>query len=248
MCLIVLHWQPGEQLYVSANRDEFYQRQASPLGQWDDYPTLYAGRDLNQGGTWLGINQARHFAALTNVRVMGVEPPNPPSRGELVTQFLTGNQSADEFSQTLLERATDYAPFNLLISDQQQLWYISNYPKANRQEVPAGTHVLSNAQLNIAWPKTELARNQLNHWLNSNKDIEELALLLKHSYPFADEQLPDTGVGLPLERLLSAQFIRSDNYGTRCSTGMILTPKRAELLEVTWDAEGQESVRQNIVI
>lgn len=249
MCLIVFYWQPGKELLLSANRDEFYARKAAPLQQWQDHPNIYAGRDLSQGGTWLGVNQQRSFAALTNVRALGVGPKNPPSRGELVQQFLNSGLSAQEFSQQLLAKAHEYAPFNLLICDQQQLWYLSNYPKTNSFAVSSGTHVLSNAQLDIFWPKAELACNQLNQQLNQD-DIttEKLALLLNHRQTFADEQLPNTGVGLELERMLSAQFIQSENYGTRCSTGVILTPQKACITEISWDNQGTQTGSQYIAI
>lgn len=248
MCLIVFHWQPGKQLVVSANRDEFYQRDAAPLSQWSDYPNIYAGRDLSQGGTWLGVNQHHRFAALTNVRAFGVSPSNPPTRGELVQQFLNSGSSAQDFSQQLSQRAHHYAPFNLILSDTQQLWYISNYPTINFYEVTPGTHVLSNAQLDVMWPKAELACNQLNQWLTQPQDLDKLASLLNHQQIFMDEQLPNTGVGLEMERLLSAQFIRSENYGTRCSTGVMITPTQAKITEITWDKQGTETQRQKLII
>lgn len=242
MCLIVFHWQPGKQLVVAANRDEFLQRPAAPFSQWQDAPHIYAGRDLSQNGTWLGINQQRDFAALTNVRVFNTGPSNPPSRGELVKQFLSRNsQSAQQWANSLLAKAANYAPFNLLVCDNQELWCISNYPEPSAIKVSAGTHVLSNAQLNTPWPKAQLACEQLNQWLSQPQNSLELAQLLSRKEVYPDEQLPSTGVSLEMERLLSAQFILAPGYGTRCSTGVIINAKEAQITELTWDAEGQQS-------
>lgn len=241
MCLITLHWQPKQTLFVAANRDEFLQRPAAPLAQWQDAPHIYAGRDLSQHGTWMGINQQLAFAALTNVRVMGVGPDNPPSRGELVQQFLSSGEAAASWANKLLANAHNYAPFNLLVCDGEELWYISNYPKPNTLQVPPGTHVLSNAQLDTMWPKAQLAYNQLNQWLAKPQDSESLAHLLGRKEPFNDEQLPHTGVSLELERLLSAQFIHAPGYGTRCSTGLIIKGNSAEMTEISWDDAGKQT-------
>lgn len=249
MCLIVLNWQPGATLRVSANRDEFFQRLAAPLHSWQDFPNIIAGRDLTQGGTWLGINRQYQFAALTNVRVLGVGPDNPPSRGELVTQFLNSEQSAEQWSEQLLTQAAQYAPFNLLLGDVNSLWYISNYPQPNRQPLSAGTHVLSNAQLNSPWPKALLATEQLQHWLEQPAEQAfSLAKLLQHDQPFADSVLPHTGVSKEWERLLSAQFIRAPGYGTLCSTGLILTPSSADICEITWPEDLTEPTTVHIKV
>lgn len=240
MCLIVFDWQPNQRLVLSANRDEFFNRAAAPLAVWQDVPEIIAGRDLSQGGTWLGLNQTNlSFAALTNVRVLGVAPENPPSRGELVRDFLTSQQSAALWSQEFLSKAAAYAPFNLLVCDGVQLWYVTNYPTPSCTLVSPGIHALSNAQLDSPWPKAELAKQQLSQWLAANKDCASLAGLLSRRETFADDLLPHTGVALEWERLLSAQFIKANGYGTRCSTGLLLTPKQAEIYEMSWDINGQ---------
>lgn len=239
MCLIVLHWIPGQQLTLSANRDEFTHRPAAPLTVWHDAPDIIAGRDLEQGGTWLGLTRQHRFAALTNVRAPGAGPTNPPSRGHLVSDFLRSSTSTAAYAQTLHRYAHRYAPFNLLCGGLQQLWYITNHPQPACTALTPGLHVLSNARLNTPWPKARLARQQLQAWLQQPGDSASLARLLNRQQPFADHELPQTGVPADWERLLSAQFIHAPGYGTRCSTGLILTPAGADIHEISWDNAGQ---------
>lgn len=241
MCLLTFDWQPGQHLILSANRDEFYQRAALPLAVWQDEPRIIAGRDLEQGGTWLGVNTSRQFAALTNVRVLGVGPSNPPSRGSLVSAFLLDKRPIKDRVQTLLAEAKHYAPFNFIAGDIDQLWYLTNHPEPRLEAVNAGIHSLSNAQLDTPWPKAQLAQQQLQHWLKEPQDCPSLSVLLNRTAPFPDQDLPATGVPQPLEKLLSAQFIQSPEYGTRCSTGLVISSSEAQISETTWNAKGEET-------
>lgn len=248
MCLITFDWQPNQHLILSANRDEFHHRAALPLAPWPDQPNIIAGRDLQHKGTWLGISKHLRFAALTNVRAPGVGPNNPPSRGELVSLFLLSTNSVPDTLQQLLNRAEQYAPFNLMAGDVEQLWYLTNYPCPRLEPISAGTHSLSNAQLDSPWPKAQLAQQQLTHWLKTPKDSLSLCSLLNRRQSFADNLLPNTGVEHALEKLLSAQFITSPSYGTRCSTGLILSPSSASISEISWSEEGKKigSVSQQV--
>src|SRR5690606_5030349 len=165
MCLIASAWHPGERLVLTANRDEFCQRPSAPLSVWEEQPQIIAGRDLQQGGTWLGVNRDYRVAALTNVRAPGAGPAQPRSRGHLISQYLSQPASPADFAQTPQPQAQEFAPFNLLLGDRQQLWYLSNYPHWRCEALPAGLYGLSNASLNTPWPKTRLAQQQLQQWL-----------------------------------------------------------------------------------
>ena len=217
MCLIVLAWRPDHALplIVAANRDEFYARPAAPLGPWADVPELLAGRDLQAGGTWLGIGPHGRFAALTNIR-------NPQaaqgsrSRGELPLRFLQGDQSPAAFADRLQHEANDYGGFNLLVGDRQQLWHF-NAHSGRSQALAPGVHGVSNADLNTPWPKLQRARAALADALDEADEAQLFALLRDASRP-SDSELPGTGVSLDTERLLSSAFIASEHYGTRAST------------------------------
>lgn len=222
MCLIALAWKadPARPLVLIANRDEFHDRAAAPLAFWADHPDLCAGRDLREGGTWLGVHRRGRVAAVTNVREAGDQRPRPRSRGALTTAFLLGSQSAAGYARALAADADDYGGFNLLLWDGAELVYASNRPRATTALVAPGLHGLSNARLDTPWPKLVQARARLGRWMAqpSASPAEPLFEAMADRQPPADAELPDTGVGLEIERLLSPAFIYRPGYGTRCTT------------------------------
>lgn len=246
MCLIIFDWRPQHErwLSLSANRDEFRNRPAAALQPWADAPHIAAGRDLSQGGTWLGFSSRGRFAALTNVRAPGVGPAEPRSRGHLATAWLNSDQSAADFASDLRHNSGLYAPFNLLIGTPQQLLHISNHPQIEVTEVTPGIHGLSNAGLDTPWPKTRLGCEQLQ--ASGQPAAQQLAQMLNRREPFADAQLPATGVPLEWERRLSAQFILMPDYGTRCSTGIVACGREVDLHEISWDEQGNHAGQQSL--
>ncbi|MFJ7882598.1 NRDE family protein [Pseudomonas sp. NPDC096917] len=221
MCLIVFAWRPGhaQPLVVAANRDEFYARPSKPLAQWVEAPQVFAGRDLEAGGTWLGVGANGRFAALTNIR----EPHQPParrSRGELVSNYLCGNQSIAEYFADIGPRTVEYAGYNLLLGNGDQLWHFNSKDLAP-QPLSAGIYGLSNAGLDTPWPKLLKAKAALAEVL-SDPQPQALLALLKDPQTAQFSELPDTGVGLATEHLLSSVFIASPSYGTRASTALII--------------------------
>ncbi|MHC8397498.1 NRDE family protein [Pseudomonas sp. LB3P93] len=221
MCLIVFAWRPGhaQPLIVAANRDEFYARPSLPLAQWPEAPQVHAGRDLEAGGTWLGIGANGRFAALTNIRDPH-QPPSRKSRGELVAGFLLGDMPIDDYLSDVVRRSLEYAGFNLLIGNANELWHF-NARASEAVMLPPGVYGLSNAGLDTPWPKLLKARAALEEVLEDPQPEALLALLNDpQTAPFAE--LPDTGVGLATETLLSSVFIASPTYGTRASTALIV--------------------------
>ncbi|MDZ4018883.1 NRDE family protein [Pseudomonas sichuanensis] len=221
MCLIVFAWRPGSArpLIVAANRDEFHARPTQALAAWADAPGVYAGRDLEAGGTWLGVGPQGRFAALTNIRDPR-QALGPRSRGELVAAFLQGELGVEAYLDQVASRSGQYSGFNLLVGDAGQLGYLHARDAAPRLLEP-GVYGLSNAGLDTPWPKLVKARSGLQQLLES-VEPEQLMSLLADGEPAADSELPETGVGLVTERLLSSVFIASQNYGTRASTVLIV--------------------------
>ncbi|MEN5240138.1 MULTISPECIES: NRDE family protein [Pseudomonas] len=221
MCLIVFAWRPGtaRPLIVAANRDEFHARPTQALAAWADAPGVYAGRDLEAGGTWLGVGPQGRFAALTNIRDPR-QALGPRSRGELVAAFLQGELGVEAYLDQVASRSGQYSGFNLLVGDAGQLGYLHAREAAPRLLEP-GVYGLSNAGLDTPWPKLVKARSGLQQLLES-AEPEQLMSLLADGEPAADSELPETGVGLATERLLSSVFIASQNYGTRASTVLIV--------------------------
>ena len=224
MCLILFAWQahPEYPLIVSANRDEFYQRPTSTAHWWEDHPEVLGGRDLEAGGTWMGVSRAGRWAMITNYRQFPIEKKYNTSRGKLVKDFLTGNESPGDYLKMLQDSGGDYAGYNLLFGTPDQLSYYSNRG-AHETQVSPGVHGLSNHLLDTPWPKVELGKSSLETLMQQNQ-LEESAVfsMLNNQKLAPDADLPDTGIGLDWERVLSAMYIKSENYGTRASTLLLV--------------------------
>ncbi len=240
MCLILFAYRahPRYELLLAANRDEYYSRPTAPLGFWDEAPDLLAGRDLVAGGTWLGVTRDGRFAAITNYRHSAAQVrPDAPSRGPLVSDYLKGGELGWDYLQGLLPNAADYNGFNLLLGDSSGLFYYSNQG-GEPQLLEPGLYGLSNHLLNTPWPKVEWGRRGLATLLDREAEPDTAALLslLEDRQRAPDEELPDTGVGLELERVCSSLFIESSDYGTRSSTILrVSRQSQVTLLEKTWD-------------
>ncbi len=229
MCLIVFAWQvvPGAPLVAAANRDEYYERPASAAGWWEDQPDIYAGRDLQAGGTWIGITRSGRFAALTNIRNPADKRSDAPSRGALTTDFLQGAITAERYVAQLRETADRYNGFNLLVGDREQLVWFSNRgddDERNGRPLAPGLYGLSNARLDTPWPKVVRTKAQFASLLCQCAPQEAFFDMLADTTVASDCRLPNTGVDISTERWLSPVLIRSANYGTRVSTIVTLYP------------------------
>ncbi|HDZ56460.1 MAG TPA: NRDE family protein [Pseudomonas xinjiangensis] len=217
MCLIAFAWQQHEHtLTLLGNRDEFHARPTRQAEFWiaEGQPGLLAGKDLEAGGTWLGVTRTGRFAALTNVRSPGART-GLCSRGALAFDYLSTDSQPGDYLARLADRAADYAGFNLLVGDRRQLWHFNSQEQIARSLAP-GVYGLSNASLDSDWPKLRQLRGSLAASLQT--DSATLLDLLGDSQIFTDEELPATGLSLEWERMLSATFIKGEDYGTRAST------------------------------
>ena len=243
MCLIAWNWQPDSErpFLLAANRDEFFARPALPLHWWQDGRIL-AGRDLHGGGTWLGMTRCGRVAALTNFRDPANQRHDAPSRGRLVADFLAGTASASEYLQQLTPHAQHYNPFNLLLLDGQHLMgFESN--KARSFALTPGVHGVSNADFDTPWPKLVRLKQALAQ-LRPVDERNSLMDALQDQTIAADGQLPRTGIALERERLLSAAFIQSADYGTRASSIIRIDAQGAHFYEHTFDAGGSLATQQ----
>ena len=225
MCLILFAHKthPDYPLAMAANRDEAYARATAPASFWHDHPQIYGGRDLEQLGTWLGITRQGKIAAITNFRDGHAVRNSLRSRGELVANYLRGNRSARDYFSGVNRDAQAYNGFSLIAGDLDELHYISNRGHLT-QVIAPGIHGLSNHLLDTPWPKVERGKAVFASLLRRPPQamIEGLFELLADRKAAADEALPDTGVGLPRERVLSPAFIISPAYGTRSSTVLLV--------------------------
>jgi len=237
MCLIFFGIQqhPDYKLIVAANRDEFYNRPTLPAQWWDEKEVL-AGTDIEAGGTWMGIHKNGKIAWVTNYRDIKNLKEVAPSRGKLVSDFLENKDSAHDYLEKLLPHASTYNGFNLVVGNVNELWYASNY-KEGFGKITVGVHGLSNALLNTPWPKVESGKQEFSEWISKKEvSIEDLFSLLKNENRANDHQLPNTGIGIERERVLSARFIKSQGYGTRCSTIILINQQNeVNFIERTYD-------------
>jgi uncharacterized protein with NRDE domain len=244
MCLIALAWQahPRYELALIANRDEFHARPSAPADAAPDDPAVFGGRDQVQGGGWLQVHAGGRLAAVTNVREGIAGEAAPRSRGALVHALVRDPAGA---WAALPQQAADYGRFNLLAWDGARLDYASNHPRWRREAVAPGLHRLSNADFNAPWPKAIRAEAALGEWLGGREaqratpDVEALFAALANMRVAADPDLPDTGVGLDLERRLSAAFVLGREYGTRCTSVVLVERDVIRFHERRFGPEGR---------
>lgn len=220
MCLIFISLKnhPKYKLIVAANRDEFYHRKTAAADYWKDHPQILGGRDLEASGTWLAMTKSGKICMVTNFRDPKNINPKAPSRGKLVTDFLLNNISGENYLARLEPQAKKYNGFSLIAGSVDALYYLSNY-KEGVINLNSGLFGLSNHLLETPWPKVEKGKLEIQKLLKTPSiKAEELFHILQDDSIPIDEQLPDTGVGISLERALSSAFIKSPDYGTRSST------------------------------
>lgn len=251
MCIayLALNSHPDWPLLIAANRDESHKRPSRAAAPWDNHPDIIAGIDLEAGGTWLGVTRQGRFGLLTNYREMGHNIPNAPSRGDLVSTYLATSVDAADYAYTVSLKASSYNGFNLIVGDLSTARYVSNRtPESDPQTLESGRYVVSNHLLDTPWPKAERLRQAFQQ-LDMDALVRSLRVVfntLKDTTPADDAFLPETGVSLEFERVLSSPFIISQNYGTRCSTVVVVHKSgRALLSETTYDNTGTEVQRHD---
>jgi len=239
MCLIVVAWRtrPDLPLVVAANRDEWRARPTEPAHWWDT-PAILAGRDLEAGGTWMGITREGRFAAVTNFRDPSDKRPTARSRGTLVTEFLSSGLTPRAYCERLHPHVREYNGFNLILGDGKSLVYFGSR-EGEAREIAPGVHGLSNHLLDEPWPKVTHGREAMETALRDGEPAPRLFEMLSATEGAPDERLPRTGVGIEWERRLSAAMITGDDYGTRASTVVCVTDRgEASFEEWTRDTDG----------
>ena len=240
MCLIVfaLDKHPKYQLILGANRDEFFNRPTLSADWWHDYTNILGGRDEQGGGTWLGLNKQGKLAALTNYRDPKSLKTEAPSRGQIVQQFLFGSENITQYLNLLKPKAKVYNGFNLLLYNSKSMVYFSNY--ARPQILKSGCYELSNAELNSNWYKVQKSKTDFKRLICRNFDETTIFELLYDTKKPQDKDLPQTGLSLEWERALASIFIQKDNYGTRCSTVVLISYEgEVQFYENTYNPYGQ---------
>lgn len=243
MCLLLIAVQhvPASPLLLLGNRDEFRGRPSLPAAPWTDAPAVVGGRDLVAGGSWLAIEGGGRYAAVTNLR-NGLPATAPRSRGLLVGDYVRGSVSPDAFLAQVRAQIETYGPFNLIVGDAEGAWLLAGGSAAIHRLEP-GVHVVSNGRFGTQWPKTERLRRRFAEAVaRADRSDDTLLALLSDTWQPPDEQLPDTGVGLAMERRLAPVFVQGEHYGTRASTlAAVDAAGIPRLAEVLWPGTGEPS-------
>lgn len=206
MCVVAtaLDAHPRWRIVLAGNRDEFHARPSAPLARWDGEDShIIGGRDLQSGGTWLGVSEAGRLAVVTNIRTGQSPDPAKLSRGALISGFLRGEPVFDQDLDS-------YNPFSLFAVDGQQGWFAANRPIANVTKLSDGIHSLSNGLPGEAWPRRHHLQEALADWLSRDSAPEALLDILSDETPLSDDD-----DHAPI-------FIRAEHYGTRCSTVVVV--------------------------
>lgn len=224
MCLIFISLKHHShyKLIVAANRDEFYNRKTAAADFWEDRPQILGGRDLEASGTWLGMTRSGKVGFVTNYRDPKNINPKAPSRGQLVSDYLVDTVSGESYLKKVEPVASRYNGFNLVTGTVNELYYLSNY-KNGIVMLNSGLFGLSNHLLETPWPKIQRGKQKMEGLLKLPRPgPSDFFEMLYDDAPAADDVLPDTGVGLERERILSSMFIKSPGYGTRSSTVILV--------------------------
>jgi len=245
MCIYILFYQshPDYPVILAGNRDEFYERKALPVHRWKGFPDIAGGIDLREGGSWLAAKRNGEFAVVTNYRDPANIKDTALSRGTLVSNFLTGDIKTEKYLEIISENAQKYNGYNLIIGNRHEAYYYSNIIHKYRK-LSKGIYMLSNHVLDTPWYKT-LKAKELCLKVLSSKDINWDGLLgvFTDKTPAPDDQLPDTGVGYRLEKMLSSIFIESNAYGTMVTTLLTIDNKgKVNMIEKTYKPSGRVSL------
>ncbi len=248
MCILffAINQHPKYPVIICANRDEFHARPTQSMHWWSNDEVL-AGKDLQAGGTWLGLNRQGRFSALTNFRQPHLIDKNKQSRGDLVLQALA--KQDDEMAQLLTTTSNQYNGFNLVFGELNNLTCFDNVSQKH-QALRSGFHSLCNGALDDIWPKMALGQTNLASAINDKSlDINQLFTLMKSDQQAQTEHLPQTGVPLSWEQLLSSIFIVSPEYGTRTTNIITLDNEgNVDVYDQSYNDQGECTQTQSFSI
>lgn len=248
MCIVAFAWHVFDDmpLCLISNRDEFYHRPSAVLHRWDN-SSIIAGQDLQSGGAWMGVTESGRWAIVTNFRNGRDKNQYSTSRGHLIQSFLESDLAPIRFAQQLEQQQQDYAGFNLFVGDREQAVYMSNRGEAP-QVLANGVYVVSNGLMSEDWEKTKHLRKRFTQEflpMLQQSTITESDLqysvwdILEDERKIIPDLLPDTGISVEMEELLSSTFIQSPIYGTRCSNFLRMTSEHWQWLEKSQQGEQQ---------
>ncbi len=251
MCIlfIAIEQHPQYPLIIAANRDEFFARPSRAAHFWADAPNVLAGRDMQAGGSWLGVNKAGDIAAVTNLRLSEPIRADARSRGELVARYLRRDESREQYCEFIASEYAAFGPFNFLFGDAQQLFLFSSLAPECKPLSP-GFHAISNGLPEDYWPKMSRGVSLLEHCIlqPGELDIKQLLAVMSDKTEADDASLPATGISRAAEKRLSPIFISGDDYGTRTTSLLLREPGQTQLIEYNYLPRGLLADKQSFIL
>ena len=246
MCLIVFSYQENKEnskafpgsLILAANRDEYYERPTKSMHWWEPEKIL-AGKDLQAGGTWLAVSDDGRFAAITNYKELINGKADLKTRGELVSNYITSKGlSSIDYLENI--KGINYAGFNLLLGDKKGIYYFSNRTEEIDKLEP-GIHAVGNLLLNSQTKKSIKVKNQFKELLQTNPDEVALIEFMKRDSGDLSD-LDMTGFKETEHEEIPYRFIKSDFYGTRCTTLLTINPSgKYRITEQNYSKRGDKT-------
>ena len=254
MCILFLaiNRHPDYPLIIAANRDEYHDRPSQAMHYWPDHPEILAGRDLDKGGSWLGVNHKGSFCAVTNFRTGEPATPDRQSRGHLVSRFLTNDSSdsaGDDFTDYLKHNYTRFNPFNLIFGNRSTTRIFCSQDNSMKT-LPDGYHSISNGYIDHEWPKMSTGVRKLTEIVERKLPVEinELNEIMHDQTKAEDDLLSESGSGKEFDRFISSVFIRGDDYGTRTTTCLLYSAQAITAHEMNYDRQGQSIGHQEFTL
>lgn len=247
MCILFLAvgQHPDYPLIIAANRDEYFAREAKPAAFWSDHPGILAGKDVQSGGSWFGVNKSGRIAAITNFRAPELVRADAMSRGGLVSRYLRGQEHHLAFQNFIETSSEAYNPFNLLYGTFSDL-HLYNSVEKEVVELEEGFHCICNGFINDSWPKMDRGMEMVKSQIRSGEltDPNALMNIMRDESLAKVEQLPDTGIGVEAEQKLSSIFIPPTElgdrvYGTRSTTILMCGQETVSFCEFEHTEEGE---------
>ena len=246
MCLVVFSYKENKEslkafpgsLILAANRDEYYERPTKNMHWWESEAIL-AGKDLQAGGTWLAVSNDGRFAVLTNFKELANGKESLKSRGGLISNYITSKGvSSKEYLENIKER--NYAGFNLLLGDKEGIHYISNRSEGI-EKLESGIHSLGNLLLNTKTKKSIKIKNQFKELLQTNPN-EDVLLEFMRGDSGDLSNLDMAGFKETEHEEIPYRFIKSNVYGTRCTTLLTIDPNgKYKITEQNYSKKGNKT-------
>lgn len=227
MCLVTVALGMNEEypFVFIGNRDEEYERPASSIHFWQEFPSLLAGQDLKGGGTWLGITHDGKMATLLNHPFTGLTPQGEKiTRGRLVLDYLIEDTSPEEYGDQLVETRKSYEPYHFVFGSIDQLYLYSSGTDDFQKLAPNQILSISNTPDDLSNFRMNKAKNEVEDYVTSteNIDIDRLIEIFQDTEKNPNIQKFPEEITKEEAEMNSSIFIEGEVFGTVSTTAILV--------------------------